>query len=120
MGSHKYRVKTLPRPDAYVEIDGVITEDIKIPLHQLTNPKTKIVASYGTDGLIQAKFSIVGFQVKLPTGVSLSVSGDHFDSKVVAALKKLKRGNTINIMYIKAKGPDGKEVQLRGLPIELN
>ena len=120
MGSHKYRVKTLPRPDAYVEIDGVITEDVKIPLHQLTNPKTKIVASYGTDGLIQAKFSIVGFQVKLPTGVSLSVSGDHFDSKVVAALKKLKRGNTINIMYIKAKGPDGKEVQLRGLPIELN
>ena len=43
-----------------------------------------------------------------------------FDDKVLAAIKKLKQGNTINLMYIKAKGPDGKEIQLRGLPIELN
>jgi hypothetical protein len=48
------------------------------------------------------------------------VKGDKFDSKALAAIKKLKQGNTINLMYIKAKGPDGKEVQLRGLPIELN
>jgi hypothetical protein len=26
----------------------------------------------------------------------------------------------LNLQYIKAKGPDGKEIQLRGLPIELN
>ena len=86
----------------------------------MVNPKNRIVASYGPDGLIQAKFDIVGFQVKLQTGASLSVQGDHFDTKVLNAIKKLKQGNTINIMYIKAKGPDGKEVQLRGLPIELN
>ena len=120
MGSHKYRVKNLPRPDAYFEINGEVTEDTKISLRHLTDPKTKIVASYGPDGLIQAKFDIVGFQVKLQTGASLAVRGDRFDAKVLAAIKKLKQGNTINIMYIKAKGPDGQEVQLRGLPIELN
>ena len=120
MGSHTYRVKNLPRPDAYFEIDGVVTEDTKIPLRHLTNPKNKIVASYGADGLVQAKFDIVGFQVKLQTGASISVKGDKFDAKALAAIKKLKQGNTINLMYIKAKGPDGKEVQLRGLPIELN
>ena len=120
MGSHTYRVKNLPRPDAYFEIDGVVTEDTKIPLRHLTNPKNKIVASYGADGLVQAKFEIVAFQVKLQTGASISVKGDRFDAKAMAAIKKLKQGNTINLMYIKAKGPDGKEVQLRGLPIELN
>ena len=120
MGSHTYRVKNLPRPDAYFEIDGVVTEDTKIPLRHLTNPKNKIVASYGSDGLVQAKFDIVAFQVKLQTGASISVKGDKFDAKALAAIKKLKQGNTINLMYIKAKGPDGKEVQLRGLPIELN
>ena len=120
MGAHKYRVKNLPRPDAYFEINGVPTEDMRIPRAQLINPKNKVVASYGADGLIQAKFEIVGFQVKLPTGASLSVKGDHFDDKTLAAIKKLKQGNTINLMYIKAKGPDGKEIQLRGLPIELN
>jgi gliding motility-associated protein GldM len=120
MGSHTYRVKNLPRPDAYFEINGVPTDEVRIPRAQLINPKNKIIASYGADGLIQAKFDIVGFQVKLPTGASLSVKGDRFDEKTLAAIKKLKQGNTINLMYIKAKGPDGKEVQLRGLPIELN
>ena len=120
MGSHKYRVKNLPRPDAYFEIDGVVTEDSKIALRHLINPKNKIVASYGPDGLVQAKFDIVEFQVKLQTGASLRVTGDHFDKKVIDAIKKMKQGNTFNIMYIKAKGPDGKEVPLRGLPIELN
>ena len=120
MGSHTYRVKNLPRPDAYFEINGVPTEEMRIPRAQLINQKNRIVASYGADGLIQAKFDIVGFQVKLPTGASLSVKGDRFDDKTLAAIKKLKQGNTINLMYIKAKGPDGKEIQLRGLPIELN
>ena len=120
MGSHTYRIKNLPRPDAYFEINGVATEDMRIPRAQLVNPKNRIVASYGADGLIQAKFDIVGFQVKLPTGASLSVKGDRFDNRSLDAIKKLKQGNTINLMYIKAKGPDGKEIQLRGLPIELN
>ena len=119
MGSHSYRVKNLPPPNAYIEINGVLTDDDRIPLHSLTNPSNRLVASYGADGLVQAKFDIVGFQVKLQTGVSLSVKGDKFDKKTLDAIKKLKQGNTINIMYIKAKGPDGKEIQLRGLPIEL-
>ena len=120
MGSHIYSVKNLPRPDAYFEINGVPTEDTRIPRAQLINPKNRIVASYGADGLVQAKFEIVGFQVKLPTGASLSVKGDRFDDKTLAAIKKLKQGNMLNLQYIKAKGPDGKDIQLRGLPIELN
>ena len=120
MGSQLYRVKNLPRPDAYFEINGVPTEDTRVPRAPLINPKNRIVASYGADGLVQAKFEITGFQVKLPTGASIQVKGDHFDAKALDAIKKLKQGNTVNLMYIKAKGPDGKEIQLRGLPIELN
>ena len=120
MGSQMYRVKPLPRPDAYFEINGVPTEETRLPRAQLINPKNKIVASYGPDGLVQAKFEITGFQVKLPTGASISVKGDRFDAKSLDAIKKLKQGNMLNLMYIKAKGPDGKEVQLRGLSIELN
>lgn len=120
MGSHVYRVKNLPRPDAYFEINGVPSEETKIPRSQLLNKANRIIASYGSDGLVQAKFTIVSFQVKLPTGMSISVKGDKFDQKALDAIKKLKQGNMVNLQYIKAKGPDGKEVQLRGLPIELN
>jgi hypothetical protein len=73
MGSQLYRVKNLPRPDAYFEINGVPTEDTRVPRAQLINPKNRIVASYGADGLVQAKFEITGFQVKLPTGASIQV-----------------------------------------------
>ena len=120
MGSQVYRVKNLPRPDAYFEINGVPTEETRVARAQLINPKNRIVASYGADGLVQAKFEITGFQVKLPTGASIQVKGDRFDNKALEAIKKLKQGNMLNLMYIKAKGPDGKEVQLRGLSIELN
>jgi hypothetical protein len=119
MGSCSYRIKNLPPPNAYLEINGVPSDAEKVSLVALLDPNTKIIASYGTDGLVQAKFDIVSFQVKLPTGVSLKVNGDRFDKKAMDAIKKLKQGNTINLMYIKAKGPDGQEIQLRGLPIEL-
>ena len=120
MGSHVYRVKNLPKPDAYFEVNGQLQEDTKIARAALINPSNKIVASYGADGLIQAKFNITGFQVKLPTGASFNIKGDKLDSKSLEAIKKLKQGNMVNIQYIKAVGPDGKEIQLRGLPIELN
>jgi gliding motility-associated protein GldM len=120
MGSHAYRVKNLPKPDAYFEVNGQLQEDTKIARAALINPANKIVASYGADGLIQAKFNIVGFQVKLPTGASFNIKGDKLDAKSLEAIKKLKQGNMVNIQYIKAVGPDGKEIQLRGLPIELN
>lgn len=120
MGSHIYRVKNLPRPDAYFEINGVPTEEMRISRSQLLNPKNRIVASYGADGLVQANFKITGFQVKLPTGASFSIKGDHIDSKALAAIAKLGKGNVVNIRYIKAIGPDGKEMTLRGLPLELN
>ena len=120
MGTQVYRVKRLPKPDAYFEINGQLSEDTKIARAALINPSNKIVASYGADGLIQAKFTITGFQVKLPTGASFNIKGDRLDAKSLDAIKKLKQGNMVNLQYIKAVGPDGREIQLRGLPIELN
>jgi hypothetical protein len=79
-----------------------------------------LIASYGTDGLIQAKFDIVSFRVKLPTGLEVQVQGSHLNDKAITDIKKLKKGNSVTLMYIKAKGPDGKEIQLRSLPLELN
>ena len=104
MGSHVYRVKNLPKPNAYFEVGGQVTEDTKIARKALMNPANKIVASYGADGLIQARFTITGFQVKLPTGASFSIKGDKLDGKAIDAIGKLKQGNMVNIMYIKAVG----------------
>jgi hypothetical protein len=120
MGSFDYRIKNLPPPNAYFEVNGVPLKEDKISLSALTNKNNKLIASYGTDGLIQAKFDIVSFRVKLPTGVEVSVQGSHLNDKAINEIKKLKKGYSVTLTYIKAKGPDGKEIQLRSLPLELN
>ena len=119
MGSHKYRIKNLPRPDVYFEIDGYPTEELKIPFVKLRNPKNKFIASYGTDGLVQAKFEIVSFELRLPSGTTIAVKGNKFNKRALDAIENLRLGTLITIMSIKAKGPDGKEVSLRSLTIEL-
>jgi gliding motility-associated protein GldM len=120
MGSFDYRVKNLPPPNAYFEVNGVPHNEDKISLSALTNKNNKLIASYGTDGLIQAKFDIVSFRVKLPTGVEMPVQGSRLNDKAINEIKKLKKGYSVTLTYIKAKGPDGKEIQLRSLPLELN
>ena len=73
MGKQEYRVKQLPRPDAYFMVGGVAKgEDGKISRSDILNAGGKIEASYGPDGLIQAKFRITGFAVKLPSGKFIS------------------------------------------------
>lgn len=121
MGKQEYRVKALPRPDAYFANGENYFDGTKgIPRSVLINPGSRIVADYGPDGLIKAKFTISGFAVKLPSGQEIQCKGDKMDAKALAAIQKLKAGNMVTLRYIKAKGPDGKEVTLRALPLELN
>ena len=119
MGSQEYRVRDLPAPTAYFEIDGVPTDSEKISFVKLRNPKNKFIASYGADGLIQAKFEIVSFQVRLPSGTSIQVNGNQFNKRALDAIGKLQLGSIITIMSIKAKAADGTERPLRSLTIEL-
>ena len=119
MGSQEYRVRNLPKPSAYFEVDGELTDGGKISFVKLRNPKNKFIASYGADGLVQAKFEIVSFQVRLPSGTSISVQGNQFNKRALDAISKLQLGSSVIIMSIKAKGQDGGEQTLSSLVIEL-
>jgi gliding motility-associated protein GldM len=119
MGSQEYRVRHLPRPTAFFEVDGTLVDEGKISFVKLRNPKNKFVASYGSEGLVQAKFEIVSFQVRLPSGTSISVQGNQFNKRALDAIGKLQLGSVITIMSIKAKGQNGSEQTLRSLVIEL-
>lgn len=119
MGAQEYRVRNLPKPDAYFEVNGELVDGGKISYVYLRDSKNKFVASYGADGLVQAKFEIESFQVRLPSGMTISVQGNQFNKRALDAISKLNLGTTINIMSIKAKGQDGAEQMLRSLVIEL-
>ncbi|MCQ2334671.1 MAG: gliding motility protein GldM [Paludibacteraceae bacterium] len=120
MGKQEYRIKTLPKPNAYFIAPGKEPiNDGKIARGDLLNASSRLEASYGPDGLIQAKFNITGFSVKLPSGKEININGTRLDKKTLDALKGVKQGQMVTFRYIKAVGPDGKTVSLSPIPLEL-
>lgn len=110
----KYRVKDLPNPNVYIAF-GDELKDETITRKELLDPKVRIVASYGQDGLVQAKFTIKSFVVKTPTGATINVKGDKLDAKAIAQLNKVAKNSEVKIQYIKAARPDGSEATLRSV-----
>ena len=119
MGSQEYRVRNLPRANAYFSVNGELMEEPKLTQTRLKDPKNEFIASYGPDGLVQAKFEIISFAVRLPSGKTISVKGNKLNSAALAEIAKLKPGSMINIGSIQAKGENGALQTLRGLSIEL-
>ncbi|MGB4413532.1 MAG: gliding motility protein GldM [Paludibacter sp.] len=108
MGSGIFRVKRLPKPSVFLldskgnENEGSMTMD------QLKG--ATLIASYGQDALVSAKFSIISFTMIVEGLAPLSVSGTRLD---VGFLNRLSKGKNLILSNIKAIGPD-KNVQSLG------
>ncbi len=119
MGSLTYRVKELPKPGAYFKSGSTEYNEGKIARNALLNPQATVIASYGSEGLLDLKYNITSFQLQTSMGYSQS-AGNKFSKAQIDQLSKLKPGAMVNIVDIKAKGPEGKEIRLRGIPLQLN
>lgn len=119
MGEQVYRVKELPKPGAYFKSGSTEYQEGKVARNALLSPNATVIASYGPDGLLDLPFTIVSFQVQTPMGIS-QTKGNKFSKQQIDQLSKLKQGSVINIIDIKAKGPEGNIVRLRGIPLTLN
>ena len=119
MGSQQYRVKELPKPGAYFRSGSTEYQEGKIARNALLSPQATVIASYGPEGLLDLKYTITSFQLQTSMGYSQS-SGNKFTKAQLDQLGKLKQGAMVNIVDIRAKGPEGKEVRLRGIPLQLN
>lgn len=119
MGSLTYRVKELPKPGAYFKSGSTEYNEGKIARNALMNPQATVIASYGSEGLLDLKYTITSFQLQTSMGYSQS-AGNKFSKTQLDQLGKLKPGAMVNIVDIRAKGPEGKEIRLRGIPLQLN
>ncbi len=119
MGEQVYRVKELPKPGAYFKSGSTEYQEGKVARNALLNPNATIIASYGPEGLLDLPFTITSFQLQTSMGYTQSKS-NKFTKAQIDQLSKLKQGAVINIVDIRAKGPEGKEVRLRGIPLTLN
>ncbi|MDD3078522.1 MAG: gliding motility protein GldM [Paludibacter sp.] len=108
MGAATFRVKRLPPPSVFLldsrgdENEGMMTlDDLR---------GASLVASYGPDALVPAKFNIVSFTMIVEGLAPLPVSGQKLD---LGFLNKLSKGKNLLISNIKAVGPD-RNVQSLG------
>ncbi len=123
MGSSTYRVKYLPDPKSYLQyVDaGGITRLIQegmITKRLLKGNNVAIVASYGEDELVQAKFNIVSFTMVTLFG-AVSNNGPLLNSKQLENIDRLEGGDYITFKNIKAVGPDGKIRNLSPIQIQI-
>ena len=121
MGSGVFRVKYLPDPIAYLQYTdaGGVPREIKegrVTRKQLQN--ARIIASYGEDALVQAKFEITSFTQLTIAGVATSSSGQ-LSAKQKSDLEGLEGGDIITFKNIKTVGPDGKTRGLGVIQVEL-
>lgn len=119
MGSHNFRVKPLPTPDAYISFGGQESASEKMQKKILTSGAASVVASYGPTADLKAKFTVESFSVRFPNGQEEKCNGGKFSPNAINLIKSVRPGNIVTIRHVVAKGPDGKTRELRSLPIEL-
>ena len=114
VGSEVFRVKKLPPPTTYIQ-DSKGDESMGglMSLDQLRG--ASIIASYGPDALIQAKFRVTSFTMMVD-GLAPANCGTKLDLNF---LKKLSRGKTLIISNVVAVGPDGNPQNISSLVIRL-
>ena len=119
MGSKDYRVKALPKPGAYLRSGDKEYSDGNISRGALLNPDSRVIASYGPDGLLDLPFRISSFKVNV-NGMLTEARGNKFTQDQRDRMSKLKMGAVVVITDIRAQGPDGLEIRLSPIPLSLN
>lgn len=119
MGSHNFRVRPLPSPDAYISFGGQESAANKMQKKILASGAATVVASYGPTADLKAKFTVESFAVRYPNGQEEKCSGGKFSAQALKLLNSVRPGNMVVIRHVVAKGPDGKQRELRDLSIEL-
>ena len=85
----------------------------------LLNADSRLIASYGPDGLLDLPFRITSFKVNV-NGMLTEARGNKFTSDQRDRMSKLKMGAIVVITDIRAQGPDGREIRLSPIPLSLN
>ncbi len=120
MGSQKYNIKPLPKPQGYLKFgDAEYNGEKGVPRNALLSSSSQIIASYGPDGILNLNFKVVGFKANIG-GTITDSDGSKFSRDQLNRMEKLKKGNTVIIMGIRAQSPSGEVLSLNPFPLTLN
>ncbi len=103
----KFRIKDIPRPVGTVRgEDGAI----KMTKSSLSNSS---VGAILPDFDFNLKLRVSGFKIKIPGQPTVRVSGNKLNSRAKSALKRSKRGESVQIFDINAKLASGSSYRVK-------
>ncbi|MBW1295511.1 gliding motility protein GldM [Aquimarina litoralis] len=105
--SKKFRIKDIPRP-----VGTVRGEDGSIKMSKSGMQKASIGAIL-PDFDFDIKLDVTSFKFKVSGQPTINVRGRRLDSRAKSALKKAKRGSTVQVMDIKAQLKTNKGYKLK-------
>lgn len=114
MGSSIFRIKRLPKPSVFLLDSKGNENEGAMSMDELRG--ANLIASYGQDALVQAKFSIVSFTMIVEGLAPLSVTGSKLD---INFLNRLTKGRNLILSNIKAVGPDRNVQSLGAIVVKL-
>ncbi len=105
--SKKFRIKDIPRP-----VGTVRGEDgsIKMTKSSLSN---STIGAILPDFDFNLKLKVSGFKIKIPGQPTVRVSGSRLDGRAKSALKRAKRGESVQIFDINAKLASGSSYRVK-------
>jgi len=117
MGGGAYRVKYLPDPKAFIQPGDAGAKPLRGgSMSPNVLRSSALIASYGKDELIKAKFRITSFTMLAKGFSPLQVGGSRLNS---GFLDRLIKGDILMINNIKAEGPDNLTRDLGSIAIQL-
>ncbi|MDP4240118.1 MAG: gliding motility protein GldM [Bacteroidota bacterium] len=117
MGGGAYRVKLLPDPKAFIQPNDAGAKPIRGGFMSPSALRSSsLIASYGKDELIKAKFRVISFTMLAKGFSPVQVGGSRLNA---AFLDKLIKGDILMINNIKAEGPDLIPRDLGSIAIQL-
>ena len=119
LGSEKFRVKKLPKPHASLSSGGKELTGGRVGRKQLVNQAAEVTAGYGEDAIINANFTVTGFQI-YADGRTAESKSSHFTGEQMQLLNSLSKGSQVTFLSIQAVGPGGERVPARSLSFIIN
>ena len=117
MGSRKYRVKPLPPPSAYFAFSSKeYASGEMVPYTQFG--KGEMIASYGSDGLLQVPWKITAFAATIG-GITYKSKDNKFTKEQLNRMAKLDSKTPIVISEIDAVGEGGTKKRLTSIVLVL-
>ncbi len=105
--SKKFRIKDIPRP-----VGTVRGEDGSVKMSKSSLAITTVGASL-PDFDFNLKLNVTGFKIKVPGQPTVRVSGNKMDSRASSAIKRAKRGQSVQIFDINAKLASGGSYRVK-------